>query len=429
MDWRGFTETLGIPGVPQLIVTEARYLNALPGIVESTPIDVLKDYLKLELLWSFAGNLSEDVERAAFDFQGRVLGGVEELRPLEERALEQVNGTLGEAVGKLYVAETFPPEAKARITELVNALIIAFRDRLEVNSWMTSETKVRALDKLASINVKVGYPDRWKSYGAVTIENSYAASTLSAYNAEYRRNLRQVGQPVDRDEWFMTPQTVNAYYNPYGNEIVFPAAILQPPFFDYRADPASNFGGIGFVIGHEITHGFDLQGSQFDAQGNLSNWWTEEDNERFQGLNERAVQQFGGLEVLPGLFVDGQITVTENVADLGGVQVAFQALGDYLAERGHPLPPPPDLSGGSPPERVAGERLTQEQRFFVSAATVWREKVRDEALQTQVQSDVHAPAAVRATQPIRNMDAFHEAFGIEPGDPMFLPPEARIVIW
>jgi putative endopeptidase len=293
---------------------------------------------------------------------------------------------------------------------------------------MTPETKATALDKLAKMGVKVGYPDRWRSYGAVTIEGSYAASVLSAANAEARRNVEKVGKPVDPSEWFIPPQVVNAFYSPQNNEIVFPAAILQPPFFDYRADPASNFGAIGFVIGHEISHGFDLQGSQFDAEGDLVNWWTPEDTERFQALNDRVVAQYGAIEVLPGLFIDGQITVTENVADLGGVQVAYQALDRYLATRGQPLPPPPVLDGAASAEATTA-RFSQQQRFFIAAATVWREKTRDEALESLVRTDPHAPAEVRATQPIRNMDAFFEVFDIQPGDPMYLPPEERVVVW
>ena len=428
MDWSAYLETLGLTGTDELIVTEAAYLDALDAIVGTTAMATLKDYLKLQVLWAFSDNLNEELAETAFAFQGRVLGGVEEMAPVEERVLDEVNGLLGEAVGQLYVAEAFPPEAKAQIEELVQELILAYGARLEANPWMTPETKELALAKLAELKVKVGYPDEWRSYGGATIEDSYARSALSAYNAEVRRSLNQAGEPVDETEWGIPPQVVNAYYNLLNNEIVFPAAILQPPFFDYQADPASNYGAIGFVIGHEITHGFDLQGSQFDAEGNLVNWWSEEDFERFQALNDEVVAQYAAIEVLPDLFLEGQITVTENVADLGGVQVAYDALQLHLATEGEPLPPPPYLPTiGEREEDVLS--LSQKQRFFVAAATVWRAKVRDEALQTQVRAGVHSPASVRATQPIRNMDAFYEAFDIQPGDPMWLAPEERVVIW
>ncbi len=430
MDWRQYEQTLGLSDQNELIVTEATYMKALDGIVRRTSISTLKDYLSLQVLWDFSNNLGSDIEQIAFDFQGKVLGGQQEMRSLDKRALDQVNGLLGEAVGKLYVAEEFPPEAKQQITDLVGQLLRSYHDRLVNNAWMTPETKAKALDKLSKVSVKVGYPDHWRSYSGVSIEGSYAASALSAVNADIRWRLSQIGKPVDRSEWDLPPQVVNAYYNPVNNEIVFPAAILQPPFFDFRADPASNFGGIGFIIGHEITHGFDLQGSQFDANGNLSEWWTPLDRQRFQTLNDRVVAQYSAIEVLPKLFVNGQITVTENVADLGGVQVAYEALEHELARNGQPLPAPPGLDNDAGNKGIAAAaKLTEEQRFFISAATVWRQKIRDESLRTRVKSDVHAPTEVRATQPLRNMDAFFDAFDIEPDDPMYLPPEQRVVIW
>jgi putative endopeptidase len=338
---------------------------------------------------------------------------------LNERVLSEVNGSLGDALGQLYVAEVFPPEAKAQIEELVQGIIAAFRVRLEQNAWMTPATRTAALDKLAKIAVKVGYPDRWQSYAAVQVGDSYAETSLNAYNAEVRRRLARAGQPVDRTEWGLPPQTVNAFYSALANEIVFPAGILQPPFFDYQADPASNYGAIGFVIAHEITHGFDLQGSQFDAQGNLSDWWQPEDYERFGELNRRVAGQYGAIEVLPGVTVNGQITVTENVADLGGVQVAYDALQHALAGTKHPVYAP-----------VTGfDSLTPDQRFFIAAASTWRAKTREAFLVTLIRVDVHSPASVRGVQPLRNMDAFYQAFDIRPGDPMYLAPEDRVVVW
>jgi endothelin-converting enzyme/putative endopeptidase len=413
MDWHAYLQALGLTGADCLIVTELRYVKALDAIVRQTPLAVLKDYLTLQVLWGASGNLTEGMESTAFEF-GKVLGGAKQMEPIAKRALHQVDGLMGDAVGKLYVAAYFPPEARQRITQMVDALLEAFRNRLERNTWMSPETKTKALDKLAKIGVKVGYPDKWHDYGAVEIKDSYAASVLSAGNAEYRRQLARAGKPVDKTEWTTPPQVVNAFYDPFNNDITFPAAILQPPFFDYQADPASNFGAVGFVIGHEITHGFDLQGSQFDANGNLANWWTVEDNTRFQALNDRVVAQYGAIEVLPGLHIDGQITVTENVADLGGIRVSYEAMENYLARTGRPG----NIDG-----------FTQEQRFFIAAATVWREKIRDELLTTLVKSDVHSPSRVRATQPLRNTDAFFPVFDIRPGDGMWLPPEERITIW
>ena len=367
MDWTAYVDELGLAGRDRLVLTEPRYLPALADIVARTPLDALKDYYKLEVLWSFAPYLSEEIDGAAFSFVGPALLGVSEQEPLAERVLDQVNGTLGEAVGQLYVAEYFPPAAKQQITNLIESLRIAFGQRLAKNPWMSPETKATAQDKLAKLGLKVGYPDQWRGYEAVEIADSFAMSALSGFRADAERMFAQVGEPVDREEWFIPPQVVNAFYSPQSNEIVFPAAILQPPFFDYRADAASNFGAIGYVIGHEITHGFDLQGSQFDADGNLANWWTAEDHARFEALNEQAVAQYGAIEVLPGLFVDGQITVTENVADLGGTQVAYDALGVYLETNDQPLPAPASIAA------VSGiARLTQEQRFFVAAAEVWR---------------------------------------------------------
>jgi putative endopeptidase len=423
MDWPAYLAALGLDDVDTLLVDEPKYLKALDQIVRQTPPDVLKDYLTLQVLWTFSDALGTELSDVAFAFQGRVLAGAEEQRPVDERVVEGLNWQMGEAVGKLYVDEYFPPTAKEEIRALVDDLRAAFRIRLENNTWMTPETQAKALEKLDKLGGKVGYPDHWRSYAAVDVGNSYAESLRNAASAETRRTLDQIGKPVDRTEWRDPPQTVNAFYSPENNEIVFPAAFLQPPYFDVQADPAVNFGSIGAVIGHEITHGFDLQGAQFDAMGNLTDWWTPEDYERFQALNDRVAAQYGAIEILPGLNIDGQITVTENVADLGGVQVAFDALQIHLAAQGDQT-----LSAGplATPDTVG---LTPEQRFFVACARAWRENTRDEFLSTQVKSDFHAPASIRATLPIRNMDTFYEAFAIEPGDPMYLPPEERIVIW
>jgi putative endopeptidase len=367
-----------------------------------------------------------------------------ELPPIEERVLGDVNGSLGDAVGKLYVDEYFPPEAQAQILELVDELVAAFRARIEANSWLSDSAKAEALEKLDNLIVKVGYPEQWHSYEAVEITDSYAGSILSAHNADYRRMLARVGQPVDKTEWVFPPQTVNAFYDSADNAITFPAAILQAPFFDYQADAATNYGGIGIVIGHELTHGFDLQGSQFDADGNLNSWWTDEDAAAFGERNDRVVAQYSAIELQPGLNVDGQRTVTEDVADMGGMQIAYDALELHLSQAGQadsiatPLASPGATPIASPvteatpiasPVTFALDQLTPQQIFFISSATVWREEITPQYLETLVRSDEHAPSQVRAIAAMQNMDEFYEAFDVQPGDAMYLAPEDRIVIW
>jgi putative endopeptidase len=416
MNWQAYLEELDIPEIEQIIVTEANYLDALGAILAETPIETLRDYLRIQLLWNYYNNLDLETEEIAFAFI-KSLGGQSTMPPLEERVLSQVNGLMGDALGKLYVADHFPPAAKVAIEELVESIISAFGERLEENTWMTPQTRERALQKLGTLRVKVGYPSEWETYGDVEAGDSYFASVVSAADAQVRESLAEAGQPVDREEWGMNAQTANAYYSPLNNEIVFPAAILQPPFFDYRAEPAANYGAIGFVIGHEITHGFDLAGSKFDQDGNLADWWTAEDREQFEALNDDLAEQYDQIEVLPGEFINGQITVTENAADLGGIETAYDALQTTLAIE------------GATPNSALGVPYTPEQQFFIAAATVWRGEMRDEALLTRIRSGVHAPPAVRATQPLRNMDEFHEAFGIRESDPMYLAPQERVRIW
>jgi putative endopeptidase len=428
MDWRSYLDELGIAGTERIIVTQTAYLDQLDEILEETPIETLRDYLRVQLLWNFYNNLDLELEETAFTFF-QALGGQSEMPPLDERVLGQVNGLMGDALGKLYVDEHFPPEAKAEMVDLVDGIIAAFGYRLEQNEWMTPDTREKALEKLGTLRVKVGYPDKWETYEEVEIGDSYFGSVLSAANALTRESLAEAGLPVDREEWGMNAQTANAYYSPLNNEIVFPAAILQPPFFDYRADPASNYGAIGFIIGHEITHGFDLSGSKFDQNGNLADWWTAADRERFEELNEALVAQYDEIEVLPDLFVNGQLTVTENVADLGGVETAYDALQNLLSEEADREESGLTDAAATPTTTNDPLEFTPEQRFFVAAATVWRGKIRDEALITRVRSGVHAPPEVRATQPLRNADEFYEAFGIVEGDPMYLAPAERIRIW
>ncbi|MFT4040450.1 MAG: M13 family metallopeptidase, partial [Thermomicrobiales bacterium] len=401
-DWPAFLAVLGIQDQDTVIVPEEDFLAQVDAIVTSTDLQTLKDYITLQVLWGTASSLSQELDDTAFSF-ATTLYGVEEQSPDDEQALGAVNGNLGFALGKLYVDEYFPPEAKAQIEELVSNLKDATRTRIENLEWMTPETKAEALHKLDTMRVKVGYPDEWQTYENVTIGDSYVASLQSASVAEGKRQLARINEPVDRDEWGMLPQEVNAYYSPTNNEIVFPAAILQPPFFDYQADLATNYGGIGATIGHEITHAFDQSGSQFDADGNLRDWWTPEDAEEFTALRDAVATQYSEVEVEPGLFVDGELTIGENIADMGGLQIAYDALQTALAKEGDP---------------GLIEGLTPEQRFFISYAYTWAEAARPQYLATQVETNEHAPGAVRAVEPPRNMDSFYEAFGIEPGDPM-----------
>lgn len=413
-DWPAFLESLGIPELQTVVVTEERYLAAVDAIVASTDLEILKDYLTLQLLWSTANALSEELGQTTFAFYDQTLGGTKVQRPIEERALAVVNDTLGFALGKRYVEEYFPPEAKAQIEEMARYIMASTRDRISGLAWMSPQTKAAALTKLDTLRFKIGYPERWRTYDGVTIEESLVQTLRSASVAETRRWLDRIGKPVDRDEWLILPQEVNAYYDPSNNEIVLLAGILQPPFYVYGADLAYNYGATGMTIGHEITHAYDLGGAQFDANGNLADWWTEADYATFGDLTQAVIAQYGAIEVLPGAFVNGDLTLSENIADLGGLQIAYDALQLALADAGDP-----GLIDG----------LTPDQRFFIAYAISSVAEAREEALRTQLQTDYHAPLAVRAVQPQRNMDAFFSAFAIEPGDAMYVPPEERIVIW
>jgi putative endopeptidase len=333
--------------------------------------------------------------------------------------LGTTNNLIGEAIGQLYVDETFPPEAKAKAQEMVENIKLAFADRIKQLDWMSDSTKEMALKKLSTFHVKIGYPEKWIDYSALEVskdpeEASYFGNVINANVFESKRQIAKLGKPVDREEWEMTPQTVNAYYNPLFNEIVFPAAILQPPFYDYRADEAVNYGGIGAVIGHEISHGFDDQGAKFDAEGNLKNWFTEKDLSSFEERGKNLAKQFDQYEPLPGVFVQGQFTLGENIGDLGGITAAYEGLQRHLREHGDP-----GLIDG----------YTPEQRFFISWATIWRIKYRDETLRTQVLTDPHSPGMFRANGPLTNFPPFYEAFNVKEGDKMYRPDSSRVKIW
>jgi len=399
-----------------LIVTQLRYTESLNDFIKNTPIEDIKTLVRWDTFNSSSGRLTTDIETANWEFYSNYLRGSKAQRPADERALATVNGTVGEALGQLYVDAKFPPEAKAKAEKMIANVIEAYKERIKRLDWMGEETKKKAIEKLDKFTVKIAYPDEWEDYSAMEVsrDKSYFENITAAGKWSQDKNFADIGEPVDKSQWGMSPQTVNAYFNPLNNEIVFPAAILQPPFYNYQADEAVNYGGIGAVIGHEISHAFDDSGARFDADGNLKNWWTDEDLAAFTERGNALAEQYGQVEVLDSVYVNGKFTLGENIGDLGGVLGAYDGLQRYFTENGRPN----DIDG-----------FTAEQRFFMSWATVWRTLSRDEALRTQVKTDPHSPGMVRAVQPLLNIDAFYEAFEIKEGDPMYLKPEKRVRIW
>lgn len=417
INWEQTFEGMGIQEkIDTLIVMQPKYMERLNELFSNPDIDAWKTVMRWSTLNSATGALTTEIEKANWDFYQKTLTGAQKQKPADERALETVNRSVGEALGKLYVDEMFPPEAKEKAEEMIENVITAFEERIKVLDWMSEETKAKAIEKLEKFTVKIGYPDKWKDYSnmAVHEDKSFYENMKAVKQWNWEENLNKVNKPVDRTEWGMTPQTVNAYFSPLNNEIVFPAAILQPPFYDYKADEAVNYGGMGAVIGHEISHAFDDSGSRFDAEGNLVNWWTDQDLENFTQRAKRLADQYSEVEVLDDVFINGEFTLGENIGDLGGVLGAYDGLQRYFEEHGRPE----DIDG-----------FTPEQRFFISWATIWRTKTRDEALRNQVKTDPHSPGQVRATQPLLNVDAFYEAFDIQPGDGMYIAPEDRVRIW
>jgi predicted metalloendopeptidase len=402
-----------------LVNSQPEYLKEVNKIFKENSLDQIKDYLRWTVFNGAAGQLSPEISDTGWEFYGKTLDGQKERRPLKERALATINWSIGEAVGKLYVEKMFPPEAKEKAKEMVNYLQQAYKKRIDDLSWMSAETKVKAKEKVAGLQIKIGYPDKWKDYSTLVIKSTqeggnYFSNSMNVSRWRFEEQLAKLKKPVDKTEWGMAPQIVNAYYNPSYNEIVFPAAILQPPFYDYRADEAVNYGGMGAVIGHEISHGFDDQGAKFNVAGNFENWWTDADFEAFNKLGKQLSNQFSAIEVLPEVFVNGEFTLGENIGDLGGTNSAFTALQLYFKDH-------------NKPEKIQG--FTPEQRFFMSWATIWRTKSRDEALKKQIKTDPHSPGQVRATQPLKNIDAFYKAFEIKEGDAMYINPEERVKIW
>lgn len=399
-----------------LIVTQLKYTTALDAFLKDTSIEDIKTLVRWDTFNSATGRLSTAIETANWEFYSKYLSGSIKQRPADERALATVNGTVGEALGKLYVDAKFPPEAKEKAETMITNVIEAYKARIQNLDWMSDATKTKAIEKLDKFTVKIGYPDEWEDYSAmeVSADKTYFENMTAVSKWAQDKNFADIGEPVDKSEWGMSPQTVNAYFNPLNNEIVFPAAILQPPFYDYKADDAVNYGGIGAVIGHEISHAFDDSGARFDADGNLVNWWTEEDLASFTERGNALAAQYDAIEVLPGVNINGKFTLGENIGDLGGVLGAYDGLQRHYAENGRP-------------ENIDG--FTPEQRFFMSWATVWRTKIRDEALRTQVKTDNHSPGIQRAVEPLKNVDAFYEAFDIVEGDAMYVAPENRVRIW
>ncbi len=416
INWTNYYKGIGIEKIDTVIVSELKYTKALNQLFAENNVADWKAYLKWTVINKAASKLSEELEKSNWEFYSKTLKGAKEQRPAKERALATVNRNLGEALGQLYVAEKFPPEAKAKAQKMIDNVLKAFGKRIEKLTWMSEETKLKALEKLYATTVKIGYPDEWEEYNDVEVSanNTYYANMQNIAVWGYKKMIDKLNEPVDKTEWHMAPQTVNAYFNPSYNEIVFPAAILQPPFYDYNADDAVNYGGIGAVIGHEISHSFDDSGARYDKDGNLNNWWTEEDAEKFKALGDALAQQYSNIEVLPKTQINGAFTLGENIGDLGGINVAYDALQLHYAANGKPEP----IDG-----------FTAEQRFFMSWATVWRTKYRDEALKNQIKTDPHSPGMVRAGQPLKNVDAFYDAFNIKQGDSMYIAKEQRVRIW
>jgi putative endopeptidase len=412
--WQAFLEAQQLGTREQLVLGELSAIHDLAALFAQTRIDTLQAFLTFHYLSSHAAYLPQRFDAARFAFYGATLRGQPQQRERWKRAVDSVDDALGEAVGQLYVARYFPPESKAKMQRLVADLEAALSARLDALDWMTPQTKTRAHEKLAAFTPKIGYPDRWKDYSALSVRrDDLLGNVRRAAEWHWNYQIARLDKPVDRAEWQMTPQEINAYYNPSNNEIVFPAAILQPPFFDPNADPAVNFGAIGAVIGHEMGHGFDDQGRKFGPDGAMQDWWSAQDAQVFTARTARLIRQFSAFEALPGLKVNGANTVGENIGDLGGLNVAYEAY--HLSLKGQPAP----VIGG----------LGGDQRFFLAYAQVWREKYRDGALRELVMSDVHSPSQFRVNGPLPNIDAWYGAFNVQPGDKLFIKPEDRVRIW
>jgi len=413
-DWQAFFEAGRLGKREKFVVAEITAIQDIAKLVDGTSLETLKSYLTFHYLSDHAKYLPARFDDAYFAFYGQTLRDQPKKRERWKRGVDQVNDALGEQVGQVYVQKYFPPDAKAKMQDLVNNLLGALRIRIEALDWMTADTKKRAQEKLATFVTKIGYPDKWKDYSTLEVRRGDLIGNVHrAQRWAWNYEVDRLDKPVDKTEWGMVPQQVNAYYNPLNNEIVFPAAILQPPFFDPNADPAVNYGGIGAVIGHEIGHGFDDQGRKFAADGSLTDWWTEKDAEAFTARTRTLIAQYSSFEALPGLNVKGEATIGENIGDLGGLNMAYEAY--KLSLKGKEAP--------------VVDGLTGKQRYFLSFAQIFRTKYRDGLLRELVLSDVHSPAYFRVNGPVRNMDEWYEAFDVKPGDKLYLEPEERVSIW
>lgn len=413
--WNAYLRYFNLPGVKSVNVAQPNFIKEIGKMLKQIPLKDWKVYLRWHLVHSMASCLSQNFVDENFHFYGTVLSGTKQLQPRWKRVLNTVDRQIGFSLGKLYVKEYFSPEAKARAEEMVQNLEAAFAERIKNLDWMSETTKTQALDKLKAITNKIGYPDKWKSYEGLQLDRgAYVLNVIRANEFNFNYDINKIGKSVDRTEWGMTPPTVNAYYDPSMNEIVFPAGILQPPFFNPLADDAVNYGGMGAVIGHEMTHGFDDQGSQFDAKGNLKNWWTETDGSNFKTKAEVLVNQFSSYTVLDSIHVNGKLTEGENIADLGGVSIAYQAFENTLKDKPHP-------------GFIDGQ--TAEQRFFLAWAQMWRENDTPQALRQRIIVDPHSPNEYRCNGPLADFPAFYEAFGCKPGNPMYRTENERAKIW
>jgi putative endopeptidase len=413
MDWNTYLQAAGLAEQPQFIIWQPSAIAGIAKLVGAEPLQTWKDYLAFHAISRSAPVLPRAFVEEGFEFTGKTLSGAKELRARWKRGVDLTNGALGEAVGKLYVEKYFPPEAKAEADQMVKNIVAALGQRIDGLAWMTAETKAKAKEKLAGVKVGIGHPARWIDYSGLEVKRGDAYGNLErSRRFETRRQLAKLGQPIDHDEWFMVPQEVNALNSPQLNSIIFPAAILQPPFFDKNADPAVNYGGIGTVIGHEIVHSFDDMGAQFAADGKLENWWTKEDAQKFEATGQQLVAQYSAYRPLPDLAVNGELTLGENIADLGGISASFD--GYHLSLGGKPAPELDGFSG--------------DQRFFLGFAQVWRNKYREPLLRQILLTDGHSPGEQRSST-VRNVDAWYPAFDVKPGQKLFLAPEQRVRMW
>ncbi len=416
VNWDAYFHAMGVHRIEKIVVSQPSSFTNTLATLQTASLDELRAYVAAHYISSAASYLSEDFAVASFEFFGKEMSGTEEIRPRWKRAMSVPNSILSEAVGQMYVAKYFPESDKVRVEEMVANIQKAFSKHIEALDWMGQDTKAKAQEKLAAFTVKIGYPNKWKDYSTLIVDpsRSYWANVVGANRWYTMDEMSEVGKPVDREKWLMSPQTVNAYYMPTTNEICFPAAILQPPFYNSDADDAVNYGAIGVVIAHEMTHGFDDQGSQFDKDGNMKDWWTAEDRAAFEKKTQVLVDQFNAIEILPGLYADGKFSLGENIADQGGLRLAFTGLTDYAWAEGRPA----DIDG-----------FTGEQRFYIGYATLWAQNITDKEKENLTKNDVHSLGRNRVNATLRNIQTWYDAFDIKEGDAMYMPVEERVIIW